>query len=133
MTNILTTHYTLLLKVDGKRAKAPASLVRPLNWFLFLPTLVALRFVRVILSLVSISLGFDEIEASTMVTFLHDSRRNIRHVLVEAKQNKPRSSSIEYAKKFVLSILSNLINLISHTPPDSTNKVHSNKTSVNVE
>ncbi|XP_055315212.1 dentin sialophosphoprotein-like isoform X2 [Sitodiplosis mosellana] len=118
-------------KTDGKRAKAPASLVRPLNWFFFLPTLVALRFIRVMLSLVSICLGFDEIEASTMVTFLHESRRNIRQVLLEAKRNKHRSSAIDYAKQSALSFLSNLSNCISHMPPDATDKVHSNKTSLN--
>lgn len=130
--NLLTTCYLLLVEADGKRAKAPASLVRPLNWFFFLPTLVALRFIRVMLSLVSICLGFDEIEASTMVTFLHESRRNIRQVLLEAKhRNKRRHSVIyDYVKQQVLSFLTSLSALISQT--SDTNKVH-NKTSVIVK
>lgn len=128
----------LVIVVDGKRARAPASLVRPLPWVFFLPTLVALRYTRVILSLISICFGYDEIEASTMVSFLHQSRRTIRHITHEAQRSKLNHvtqnqlhSSIEYAKRLGLSFLSNLSNLISQAP--DTMKVHNNKTSVIID
>lgn len=128
--NLLTLLVFFITWADGKRAKAPASLVRPLNWFLFLPTLVALRMVRVMLSLVSICLGFNEIEGSTMVTFLHESRRTIRQILVEGKRNKHRSSTIDYAKQSILSFLFNLSTFVSQTPTNATTIVQNNKTSV---
>lgn len=121
---------------DGKRSKAPVGLVRPLPWVFFLPTLVALRLTRVMLSLVSICFGFDEIEASTMVGFLHESRRSVRQVLIEVKRNKAshqnhhQDSSIDCVKQMALSFLSNLRILFSETP-DKT-KTHNNKTSVTI-
>lgn len=125
--------------IDGKRAKPPASLVRPLPWVFFLPTLVVLRYTRVILSLLSICFGYDEIEASTMVTFLHQSRRNIRNIAQEGQRKRSKQltkkkrqhSSMEYAKWIVLSFLSNLSNLVYPAP--DTIKLHSNKTSVIID
>lgn len=125
--------------IDGRRAKAPATLIRPLPWVFFLPTLVVLRYTRVILSLLSICFGYDEIEASTMVTFLHQSRRTIRHIAHEGKRKQSKQltktqrqhSSMEYAKRIVLSFLSNLRNLVSFAP--DTIKLHSNKTSVIID
>lgn len=86
--------------------------------------------VRVMLSLVSICLGFDEIEGSTMVTFLHESRRTIRQIMVEGKRNKHRSSTIDHAKQSILSFLFNLRVFVSQTPTNATINVHNNKTSV---
>lgn len=124
--------------IEGKRSKAPPCLIRPLPWILFLPTLIVLRYTRVILSLISICFGYDEIEASTMVTFLHQSRRTIRHIADEGKRKQNQfnpiaqnsaQSTMEYTKLFILSILSNLTNLLIH--PADANKVYNNKTSVN--
>lgn len=109
----------------------PAVLIRPLPWVLFLPALVVIRYIRVILSLLSICCGFEEIEASTMVTFLHKSRRNVRQISTEAKRNKTvnQCSSITYIKRSILSFLSNLSKFQIPTK-SNPNKIQSNKTSV---
>lgn len=122
-------------------AKKSVNLIRPLPWILFLPTLVALRYTRVILSLLSICLGYDEIEVSTMVTWLHQSRRTIRHIVLEANRNEQlkaaaqshtnndtNNTSIDCFKRIILSLVSNLSGLIFSTP--YTIAVHNNKTSV---
>lgn len=124
--------FFLTRKTDGKRGKAPASLVRPLPWLFFLPILVFLRYTRVILSFISLCCGFDGIKASTMVSFLHQSRRNIRQITLEAKQNsKHRNSSIESVQMAILSLLSNLSNLVGQT--SERMNVHNNKTSVIID
>lgn len=125
--------YFFKSKIDGKRAaKAPAVLVRPLPWVFFLPALVLMRYTRVMLSLISICCGFDEIEASTMVAFLHQSRRNVHQINNQAARNRinetQQCSTIAYVNQFFLSVLSNLCKLISCTSDPA--KVHSNKTSV---
>lgn len=117
---------------DGKRAKPVASLVRPLPWILFLPTLVALRYARVLFSLISICCGCDEIEPSTMVSYLHQTRRTLRHIAHDAKQQQAidkqnQATSIDYNKRLsgIVSFLSELIGTIL------SDKVHTNnKTSV---
>ncbi|XP_031618414.1 uncharacterized protein LOC116337730 [Contarinia nasturtii] len=122
---------------DGKRVKTSIGLVRPLPWVFFLPTLVALRFVRVVLSLVAICVGFEEIEASMMVSFLHKSRRNMRHISVEARRNnKSQISCADYVKRITLTLLTQLSNFISQNPNDTTNKTtnkmkYNNKTALN--
>lgn len=123
-------------------SKKSDQLIRPLPWVLFLPTLVALRYTRVILSLLSICLGYDEIEVSTMVAWLHQSRRTIRHIVHEAKRNEQKAAvattqshnynntSIDCFKRIILSLVSNLSGLIFSTP--YTVAVHNNKTSVKI-
>lgn len=122
-------------KQDGKRAKAPAVLVRPLPWIFFLPALIVMRYTRVILSLVSICCGFNEIESTTMVTFLHQTRRNARQISNEAKRNQIKETQqyswIAHVKRIFLLVLSNLSKLI--TPASDPIKVHSNKTSVTAD
>lgn len=76
-----------MIFTDGKRAKTPPILIRPLPWIFFLPALIILRYTRVIVSLISICIGFDEITATTMVSYLHQSRRNIRSIIHKAKPN----------------------------------------------
>lgn len=115
--------------------KKPVNLIRPLPWIFFLPTLIALRYTRIVLSLLSICLGYNEIEVPTMVTWLHQSRRTIRHIVHEAKQNKQLNAvqsqniPIDYFKRAILSMLSNLSSLIFSTPYIVA--MHNNKTSVN--
>lgn len=83
------------------------------------------------LSLISICCGFDEIEASTMVVFLQQSRRHIRQIVNEAQRKRVKETqqcSIDYIRRVFLSVVSNLLKLIS--PTSDSVKVHNNKTSV---
>lgn len=106
---------------------------------LFLPTLVALRYARFILSLLSICIGYDEIEASTMVEWFHQSRQSLRHIVHEARKHEQRNAAnqnqnhhtpIDYFKRIILSLLSNVSRFIFPTPFRIA--VHSNKTSVKI-
>lgn len=113
----------------GRKGKATASLVRPLPWIVFLPTLIILRYTRVILSLAAICLGFEEIEASTMVTHLHNARRYCHKLRRDAQ---PHSSTQPENRSFYPEMIGKaLVNGISSVcawPICGEAKVRNNQT-----
>ncbi|XP_055620517.1 uncharacterized protein LOC129764908 [Toxorhynchites rutilus septentrionalis] len=79
---------------SGKLSISAPPLVRPLPWILFLPALIALRLVRVALSLLALMVGRQPVYPSTVVTFLQTRRRKLR-ALKYRGQKLDRISSIE--------------------------------------
>lgn len=126
------------MKSDGKKLKASKGLVRPLPWILFLPTLVLLRYTRIALSLVSICVGFDEIEASAMTSFFHDSRQSLRIItFITAKRRTDKktynSSYLALARHYLSLLMFKLSSMFGKTSNAvNVDESHNNKTSVNI-
>lgn len=117
----------------GRKGKAPASLVRPLPWIVFLPTLIVLRYIRIVLSLAAICLGFDEIEATTMVAYFHDGRRYIHKIRRDGQpQGSPQKENRSFYPEIIGKALVNGISSVCAWPISGDAKVQNNKTLVNL-
>lgn len=120
--------------LGGRKGKAPVSLVRPLPWIVFLPTLILLRYARVVLSLAAICLGFDEIEASTMVSFLHNSRRYLRKIKQEAvsRNSSPNKKQSIYPETLGNALMNKLTSVCTWSL-HSDARIPNNKSSVKMK
>lgn len=115
----------------GRKGKATAGLIRPLPWIVFLPTLIVLRYTRIILSLAAICLGFDDIEASTMVTYFHDVRRYIHKIRRDGQpQGSPQKENRSFYPESIGKALVNGISSVCAWPISGDAKVQNNKTLV---
>lgn len=121
----------LFLILVGRKDKTPASLVRPLPWVVFIPTLIVLKYTRIVLSLAAICLGFDEIEASTMVTYFHDVRRYIHKMRQDGQpRDSPQKENRSCYPEIIGKALVNGISSVCAWPISGDARIQNNKTLV---
>lgn len=83
------------------------------------------------LSLAAICLGFDEIEASTMVTYFHDARRYIHKIRrIGQPQDSPQKENRSFYPEIIGKALVNGISSVCVWPISCDAKVQNSKTLV---
>ncbi|XP_011497257.1 PREDICTED: uncharacterized protein LOC105361704 [Ceratosolen solmsi marchali] len=108
-------------EVNGK-SFGKFELVRPLPWFLFLPSLIILRIFRFGLNTVAGILGYTKIEPSDMIFIIQKSRRRVRNIKMNGLQImrqkkiptvKDRTMTIKEASKNLANSLRLILSTLS--------------------
>lgn len=104
------------LDIDDSKTINVPPLVRPLPWLLFIPALIALRFIRIALTFISLCLGGDPVTSKTIVYFIQTRRRKLRSIKYDAfreMRRKLEENGGDPAKTKKLSIFSFMIGLLT--------------------
>ncbi|XP_011341561.2 suppressor protein SRP40 isoform X2 [Ooceraea biroi] len=85
-------HSQEIVADDGRLVK-PAY-VRPLPWFLFLPSLMFLRGIRMTANLSARIMGYPEITPTKMVRIVQNSRKRVLAIKMSGRKNRQDSKSL---------------------------------------
>lgn len=97
---------------ESESAVPPPPLIRPLNWFLFIPALIVMRLFRAGASFVLLMFGYDALAPITMVQILQKQRRVLRAIRYQGLKTI-RSRNAENQKSGKNSLLSIVVSSVS--------------------
>lgn len=104
------------LDIDDSKTINIPPLVRPLPWLLFIPALIALRFIRIALTFISLCLGGEPVTSKSIVYFIQTRRRKLRSIKYDAfreMRRKLEENDAEPGKNKKFSIFSFIIGFIT--------------------
>lgn len=92
---------------ESETSVPPPPLIRPLNWFLFIPALIVMRLFRAGASFVLLMFGYDALAPVTVVHILQKQRRILRAIRYQGlKAIRSRNTeNQQHVKKGLLSVL----------------------------